>query len=341
MVDPEYLGNMEFPRTSLSARAGLLTGYGLGLYHHLRLPYPTLGHEGGIDGFLSVFGYSPSRDVGFVVLINGTWDERALERLASLAIRYLKRNVAPPVPPAATISADDMVQVEGYYQPANPRNQVAAFIDYLRLGFRVRAQDGQLLTAPVFGPVDRLVPAGNGLFRREGDIVPSLAFAPDDTGRMVLTGTFTYAERRSALAADLLRWSLALASVLALTVLMALPIWLVLAALQYGDSARVVGAALDAVRRIGVPGDHAAGAVVDATVAVGRPQRLHRAGLCRLGAVPDPRPRRRGPGRDRLASPCAACPRRLCHRGPRRSGRRGRLPGLVGHARLPHVDLVT
>jgi len=51
----------------------------------------------------------------------------------------------------------------------------------------------------------------------------------------VLVGSFTYAERRSALLFDGLRWGLALAGLLALTALLALPIWLVLAALQYGD----------------------------------------------------------------------------------------------------------
>jgi CubicO group peptidase (beta-lactamase class C family) len=235
VVDPEYLGNMEFPRTSLAARAGVRTGYGLGLYHHRRLPYPVLGHDGGIDGFISTFGYSPSRDVGFVVLINGSWAPAALDRLASLAIRYLKRDVESPAPPTATAGRDDLVQLEGYYQPANPRHQVAAFLDFLTAGFRVRIEDGRLVTDPAFGPPTPLIPAGHGLFRREGEVVPTIAFATDETGRLVMTGSFLYAEQRPAWAHDLLRGALAAAAALALSVFIALPVWLLLAAVRYGD----------------------------------------------------------------------------------------------------------
>ena len=43
-----------------------------GHLQHDHLPYHVLGHNGGIDGFLSAYGYSPSRDVGYVVLMNST-----------------------------------------------------------------------------------------------------------------------------------------------------------------------------------------------------------------------------------------------------------------------------
>jgi hypothetical protein len=66
----------------------------------LNLPYKVLGHNGGIDGFLSWFGYSPARDAGYVVLLNSTASPDALRRISSLAIRYLKRDVAQPTPPS-------------------------------------------------------------------------------------------------------------------------------------------------------------------------------------------------------------------------------------------------
>ena len=70
VIDPEYLSNMERPRTSLSAKAGLIYGYGTGIASRSLAGFPVLGHNGGIDGFSSSYGYSAGRDVGWVVLVN-------------------------------------------------------------------------------------------------------------------------------------------------------------------------------------------------------------------------------------------------------------------------------
>ena len=59
VIDPEYLSNMEWPRTTAASTAGVRAGYGLGIYSTIDLPYHVLGHQGGIDGFLSAYGYSP------------------------------------------------------------------------------------------------------------------------------------------------------------------------------------------------------------------------------------------------------------------------------------------
>jgi CubicO group peptidase (beta-lactamase class C family) len=102
VIDPEYLGNMEQPRTTLAVDAGLRNGYGSGIATRLDLPYKMLGHDGGIDGFLSSYAYSPARDVGYVVLLNSTAPRagEALRRLSRMAVSYLKRDVTPPEKPA-------------------------------------------------------------------------------------------------------------------------------------------------------------------------------------------------------------------------------------------------
>ena len=76
VIDPEYLSNMEHPTTSLASRAGLHSGYGTGLFNSFVDGFPMLGHNGGIDGFISSFAYSTSRDVGYVVLLNATHSAR-------------------------------------------------------------------------------------------------------------------------------------------------------------------------------------------------------------------------------------------------------------------------
>jgi CubicO group peptidase (beta-lactamase class C family) len=77
VIDPEYLGNMEQPRTTLAAEAGLRNGYGSGIATLLNLPYPMLGHGGGIEGFLSSYAYSPARDIGYVILLNSSRRSRS------------------------------------------------------------------------------------------------------------------------------------------------------------------------------------------------------------------------------------------------------------------------
>ena len=72
VIDPEYLSNMEHPRTTLASRAGLHSGYGTGLLHFFVGGFPMLGHNGGIQGFTAQFAYSTTRDAGYVVLLNST-----------------------------------------------------------------------------------------------------------------------------------------------------------------------------------------------------------------------------------------------------------------------------
>ena len=96
--------------------------------------FPMLGHGGGIDGFVSNYAYSTSRDVGFVVLLNSTHSAEAMRRIASWRcaisrptskLRRSRRRRSPK----ATLRSH-----EGYYHGANPRNQAAAFLEWLLSG---------------------------------------------------------------------------------------------------------------------------------------------------------------------------------------------------------------
>lgn len=207
VVDPEYLGNMEAPRTTLAAEAGLRHGYGSGISLRVDLPYKVLGHNGGIDGFVSSYGYSPSRDVGYVVLLNsaGPRAAEALTRLSSLAIRYLKRDVEPQAPPRADVPADVLDRYTGYYHEASPRNQLAWAVDWLRAGVSVRREGMDLLLTPVVGSSFRLIPVSETTFRRDEEIDASRVFATDAVGRMVLTGIGTFAERRPRWQVEMVR----------------------------------------------------------------------------------------------------------------------------------------
>lgn len=230
VVDPEYLGNMERPRSTVAATAGLRTGYGTGIMAWVNLPYLMLGHGGGIAGFASAYGYSPARDVGFVVLLNREDARGALNRITALVTRYLKRDIErPAAPPPATVPLETLRAYEGYYHEANPRNQLFAFLDWLGNGFSVRAAAGTLLVAPAFGPSHTLVPVSETLFRRPEQTLATRVFTHAPDGHAIVSTTFggseAYAERLPRWRVEIVRWPVIIATVLLLTALVAPLAW--------------------------------------------------------------------------------------------------------------------
>lgn len=213
VVDPEYLSNMEWPRTTAACTAGVRAGYGLGIFSTIDLPYHVLGHLGGIEGFVSAYGYSPSRDVGYVVLLNGTYAPDAITRLSSLAMRYLKRDLDPPTLETLTVPATDLARFEGYYHDANPRQALFGAVEFPLGGRVVHVRDGRLTVATLLGPAEPLVAVNDAVFRREHEVAASMAFTTVDD-QPVLAGVGVYAERRPRWPIDLLRVGLVAALVL-------------------------------------------------------------------------------------------------------------------------------
>jgi CubicO group peptidase (beta-lactamase class C family) len=227
IIDPEYLGNMEQPRTTLAAAAGLRNGYGTGIFTMLDLPYKLLGHNGGIDGFVSSYAYSPSRDAGYVVLLNSTGPRagEAMRRLSSLAISYLKRDVDPPPKPETTVAGTALDRYVGYYHDANPRNQFAWPLESLLSGREIIRDGDTLFADPLIGARVRLIPVTETTFRLEDEIDASRVFTSDDAGAMVMAGPQLYAERVPRWPFDLLRAALAAAFATIASVLVVAPVW--------------------------------------------------------------------------------------------------------------------
>lgn len=217
VIDPEYLSNMEHPRSSLAAEAGLRSGYGSGIAASTTEGFPMLGHGGGIDGFSSLYAYSTARDVGYVVLLNSTHSPEALRRISLLAVRYLKADVEPPAKPRVALPADVLERYAGYYHPASPRSQAVMFLEWLVTGATVTTTATGLRLDPVFGPADDLIPVATNLFRREADAGATLVFAADGRSSTVLTGGMTYSERRPRWLVETIRWSVLASFVFVLT----------------------------------------------------------------------------------------------------------------------------
>lgn len=224
VIDPEYLSNMERPQTTIASRAGLLYGYGSGLASQSLAGYPILGHGGGIDGFASMFGYSTARDVGFVVLLNGTYSPSAMRQLTTLAMRYLKRDVEPPTPPEVGPAEGVLAALEGYYHADGARNQIMAGVEWLTSGYTVTAVGNRLELDHVFGETQTLVPVSDTLFRQADAVTPSRVFTAGDDGRLTAIGDGHYAPRVSRWRVEAVRIPI----LLSLTAIASVPVVLLL-----------------------------------------------------------------------------------------------------------------
>lgn len=226
VIDPEYLSNMEHPRSTLASDAGLRNGYGSGIASSSIEGFPMLGHGGGIDGFISNYAYSTSRDIGFVVLLNSTHSSEALQRISTLAVRYLKADVEPPAKPKASVAVATLNSYAGYYHDASPRNQAMAFISWLMAGESITVSGDRLQRTPVFGDPQMLTPVSDSLFRFDADPEASRVFTRDADGRMIFAGGSSYSEQRSRLGVEMIRVPVLVSAVLVVTPLLVTFVWI-------------------------------------------------------------------------------------------------------------------
>jgi CubicO group peptidase (beta-lactamase class C family) len=229
VVDPEYLSNMELPQTTLAANAGLRAGYGSGISTMLTLPYRALGHAGGVDGFSAMYGYSSSRDVGFVALVNSSAPRarEATTRLAALALRYLKRDVEPPAKPQIDLDAAALDRFTGFYQDVSPRRVLTAAVDRLFSGRAIEREGAVLVERTLAGQTTRLIPVTESAFRAEDELDASRIFISTDEGATVLTGIDIYAEPTPRWRVEIVRAPLLASLAILASLAMALPVWLV------------------------------------------------------------------------------------------------------------------
>ncbi|HWI18124.1 MAG TPA: serine hydrolase domain-containing protein [Vicinamibacterales bacterium] len=225
VIDPEYLSNMEHPRTTMASDAGLRNGYGSGIASSFVEGFPMLGHAGGIDGFISSYAYSTSRDVGYVVLLNSTHSQDALRRISQLAVRYLKMDVEAPPKPTAEVADATLRRYEGYYHDASPRNQAAAFVEWLLAGRTIRVDGNHLVATPTFGKATPLIPVSDTLFRLESEPEATRVFIPGEGDQMIFAGASTYAERWPRWRVESVRWAVLASAAVVVTPLVALLLW--------------------------------------------------------------------------------------------------------------------
>ena len=190
------LDEMEKVHSTLAARAGIKTGYGLANYasgHGGKVLFH--GHNGGIDGFVSAFGYNRELGVGYALSNNGGQGVRKLEELIQ---GFLSRNAPAPAPPTQTLDTKAVEPYLGYYAFGSPRNELMGFVDKLFDGKNVKMSDKYLVVSGLFGnDVDTLIQTAPLTFRKKNYNVATYVFTKNSEGTAVLMQEGNYFESAS------------------------------------------------------------------------------------------------------------------------------------------------
>ena len=191
LLDTVSVRRMETPRTSLAARTGLQTGYGLGNAASVYDGFVYHGHGGSIDGFVARYGYLPAHDRGYVVMLNSQ-DGGAMGQIADRVRDYQTHSLTPhEPPPVANVPPDTLAQHTGYDVSFTPRNEIAHFAERLLGIVQVYTTGtGELSVEPALGGApDTLLPVEGQRFRAPTAPVVTTVFARAPDGTRVLSGS--------------------------------------------------------------------------------------------------------------------------------------------------------
>ncbi|TGE18343.1 serine hydrolase domain-containing protein [Hymenobacter elongatus] len=138
LLQPASLRELETAHSPLSARAGLPAGYGPANYSLGQKGKALFrGHSGGIDGFITAFGYHRELGVGYAFSNNGGGRAPKLEQLVQA---FLLQRLPALVPaPRVPLDAAAVAPYLGHYRNA-ARNELFGFADYLLGGVNLRQQ---------------------------------------------------------------------------------------------------------------------------------------------------------------------------------------------------------
>ena len=186
LLKPKSIERMETPVTTLAGRQGIRAGYGLGNSTSSYKGFLFHGHDGGIEGFLSSYGYLPDHGVGYFFAINAG-NSAAASELGELLRSYVTRDLKKPAMPAPfEFSAAYLDTFAGYYEPITPRMEMIRFLERLLGVLYIDAGDERLRARKLFGKPEEWIPVAEGHFRRTDDPVATVTFHRGDSEETVL-----------------------------------------------------------------------------------------------------------------------------------------------------------
>lgn len=191
VIPSGWVKRMETASTSLAANKGRTTSnYGLAnMQSYTSERFPFQGHNGGIDGFSSVFCYNRALGVGFALSNNAN---RGNNKIVHLIIEFLTQDFTSPTPKSTDLNLELVQPFLGYYQPKSPRNKIAYPLGEYFDGFELKLIKDTLYTVGLWGEKDKLIPTGTNLFRSENASVPTSILTEDEAGKKVFIGRGYY-----------------------------------------------------------------------------------------------------------------------------------------------------
>lgn len=194
LVAPASIERMERPATTLAARAGMRSGYGLSNYVTIADGFVFHGHNGGVEGGLTELAYLPEQGLGYVFFINsGNGD--AFDRIGKLVRAYVTRDLPKPALPApVAMNTAALRPFLGYAEPVTPRQEITRFLGRILGVRRFKLDKGKLAISKVIGGTEKsYVAVSDRLFRVEKEPMATLALIPSSPdGPLLQTDGTTY-----------------------------------------------------------------------------------------------------------------------------------------------------
>lgn len=174
-IDSKTIQAMESPTTTLAAKSGLTYGYGQGIYHATRGDREWFGHNGGIGGFTTSYGYSPELGLGYALMINS--DSSRIGAILNLISGFLSQN--KPFNRLPIIDGIDE-SIDGYYRLKNDRNALAEGISNIFAVVKASHNGSKLTLTPIIGgSTEYIYHVGKQFFKKEKSQHANTVFIKD------------------------------------------------------------------------------------------------------------------------------------------------------------------
>ena len=234
-VRSDLMAGLGLAPGTANARAGLRSGYGLGLFTRDRHGAVGLCHGGSVAGWRAMFCIYRTTQQGFFIALNtdretadyALFDGRLVQHLGVAQARPALAQgsavrAAEPAEAAALRAAD--TAWSGLYVPAPGRLEALALPDRL-LGFwSLDLAPGQATLREGLRPARPLSPAGPGLYRQADRQQPTLALLRDDQGHPQVGASYLTLRRVSLWQQGAL-WASVAIGVLGVLALLPLAAW--------------------------------------------------------------------------------------------------------------------
>ena len=171
------LARLRSPGCLANGDPKLNVGYGAGHYGRVRHGFVWYGHGGDADGYRSRYALLPEQGRGYIVLIN-TDNPQLLRRIEQKLEKALVSDLKKPTPVPADHTVD-IAQWAGVYYPSSARFGIERWRagEGRRVSIEVNNKYLQMRTQ---SRTTKLIPVGQGMFRRENDPIATVRFIRRD-----------------------------------------------------------------------------------------------------------------------------------------------------------------